>query len=274
MAKIVVVDDDSASGILVEHLGFLGHELIHLSSATDALESIDRIAASDLLILDIIMAPATNLGLGINGGRAAGMAVFSALRKQNTELPVLAYTATSDQDIVDLLSNDPHTTYCSKWSTPSLSDFSSKVQHILGLAEPNLPIVPFIVHGHDEPTKLAVKNYLQNNLGLAEPIILHEQPNLGRTVIEKFEHYASKSQLAFIILTPDDKIAAVDATNDEKRRARQNVIFELGYFLATFGRFSGRVILLHKGQTELPSDINGLVYIGELIRRELQHVLR
>ena len=65
-----------------------------------------------------------------------------------------------------------------------------KVEACLGIqAERTLP-QPFIVHGHDDKTKLELKNFLQNTLGLPEPIILHEQPNLGRTSIEKFEVYA------------------------------------------------------------------------------------
>lgn len=86
-----------------------------------------------------------------------------------------------------------------------------------------------------------------------------------------------------MLLTPDDRAASVGETNDEKRRARQNVIFELGFFLGVLGRTSGRVFLLHKGPLELPSDLNGVCYIdisngidpaGELLRKELRHVLQ
>jgi predicted nucleotide-binding protein len=106
-------------------------------------------------------------------------------------------------------------------------------------------------------------------------------PSLGRTIIEKLEAYASRAHLAFVLLTPDDKMAPAGASNDDKRRARQNVIFELGYFLGTFGRLSSRVFLLHKGDLDLPSDLSGVIYIdiangveaaGEAIRRELPHV--
>ena len=138
------------------------------------------------------------------------------------------------------------------------------------------------MHGHDETEKLALKNYLQNTLRLSEPIILHEQPNLGRTIIEKLEDYASDVDLVFVLLTPDDKISNLTETNDAKRRARQNVIFELGLFLGLFGRLSGRVFLLHKGPLDLPSDLSGIVYIdilngvqsaGEVIRKEIENVI-
>src|SRR5262245_61430764 len=42
----------------------------------------------------------------------------------------------------------------------------------------------FIVHGHDELMKTAVARFIER-LGL-KSIVLHEQPNSGRTIIEKF----------------------------------------------------------------------------------------
>ena len=139
----------------------------------------------------------------------------------------------------------------------------------------------FITHGHDHGLKWELKDYLQNTLGLPEPTILHQQPNRGRTVIEKFEECSQDIDVAFVLLTPDD-IGGL-STKDLRDRARQNVICELGVFVGRFGRRSGRVILLHKGSLELPSDMAGVVYIdvssgiqaaGELIRNELQGLTR
>jgi predicted nucleotide-binding protein len=135
----------------------------------------------------------------------------------------------------------------------------------------------FIVHGHDTKSKLSLKDYLQNTLSFPEPVILHQQPNKGRTVIEKFEDCSGAIDVAFILLTPDDVGGASEG--EQKERARQNVIFELGFFVGKYGRKSGRIILLHKGDLEIPSDLAGVVYInisngiesaGEEIRRELQ----
>ena len=135
----------------------------------------------------------------------------------------------------------------------------------------------FIVHGQDEGTKWEVKNYFQNTLHLPEPIVLHEQPNQGRTIIEKFEEVAAGADGAVILLTPDDTYVDPDG-NAELRRARQNVILELGYFLHHFGRRSGKVLLLYKKPLDIPTDLSGVVYINisdgvasasEEIRREL-----
>ena len=46
----------------------------------------------------------------------------------------------------------------------------------------------FVVHGHDEAMKQAVARTLEK-IGL-EPIILHEKPSEGRTIIEKFTDYS------------------------------------------------------------------------------------
>lgn len=136
----------------------------------------------------------------------------------------------------------------------------------------------FIVHGHDHRSLYELKDYLQNILKLGEPVVLRQMPGLGKTLIEKFEREAEAVELVFVLLTPDDKAAAVADPDTEKRRARQNVIFELGFFLGKLGRESGKILLLHKGPTEIPSDIAGIEYIditngiesaGETIRREL-----
>jgi len=219
----------------------------------------------------------------ISGGRTTGMTIFQRIRQKRIDIPILAYSATSDSAVIDALRCDQHTRFLAKWSTPSLREVVATIDNMLGLQSCSGLTRPFIVHGHDDATKLAVKNYLQNTLKLPEPIILHEQPSIGRTLIEKFEYYAAHSQLAFVIMTPDDQVVKADRNDDDKRRARQNVILELGFFLGSLGRQSGRVFLLHKGPLELPSDLNGVVYVditngieaaGEQIRKELEHVLR
>lgn len=160
--------------------------------------------------------------------------------------------------------------------SPETSQIQTKVAPVTKGTVPPLNI--FIVHGHDDIAKLELKNYLQNTLHLSEPIILHEKPNHGQSIMEKFEKYALDAALAFVLLTPDDILAAQDDEKGKIYRARQNVIFELGYFLGLMGRKEGRVILLYKGILDIPSDISGLIYInissgidaaGEKIRKEI-----
>lgn len=88
----------------------------------------------------------------------------------------------------------------------------------------------FIVHGHDDGLKEKVARFLLQLTG-NEPVILHEQVNAGDTIIEKLERFAATAAYAVVLATADDVGRAI-ATPDELPRARQNVIFELGYFFA------------------------------------------
>lgn len=114
----------------------------------------------------------------------------------------------------------------------------------------------FIVHGHDENAKITVARFLEK-LGL-EAIILHEQASKGRTIIEKFEEHASASCFAIALLTTDDVGYAKDHEAAAKPRARQNVIFELGYFCGALGRKN--VAVLYQEGVEIPNDYLGVVY--------------
>lgn len=116
----------------------------------------------------------------------------------------------------------------------------------------------FIVHGRDDGTKDTVARFIEK-LHL-KVTILHEKPSGGKTIIEKLEEYADNAGYAIVILTPDDVGALKDRIEDEsKPRARQNVVFELGFFMGKLGR--DRVCPLFKGKVETPSDIDGIVYV-------------
>ena len=113
-----------------------------------------------------------------------------------------------------------------------------------------------MVSGRDEGTTDTVARFLEN-LEL-DPVILREQPNEGRTIIEKFEEYAQVG-FAVVLCTPDD-VGALAAEQDQlKSRPRQNVVLEWGYFLGKIGR--QRVCALIRGDMEIPSDYSGVVYI-------------
>ena len=114
----------------------------------------------------------------------------------------------------------------------------------------------FIVHGRDEAAKEGVARYLAQ-LRLT-PVILHELASGGKTIIEKFEVHADVD-FAVVLLTPDDIGGLNDSSDKVKPRARQNVFLELGFFFGRLGR--GRVAALHKGELELPSDYDGVVFI-------------
>jgi CheY-like chemotaxis protein len=261
MATIFFVDDDFASELIVENLKHRGHDVERASSIDEALRKVDLIAQSDLVVLDLIMPGSPQVSDTPSGESSTGMLVFRELRRRRADLPILVYTANQDPAHVNVIEGDQYARYISRWSSPKFQEFVAIVHEMLGVQPKTPPLRAFIVHGHDNKTKLELKNYLQNTLGLPEPIILHEQPSLGRTLIEKFEDLSAATELAFVLLTPDDRNANPADGDVEKRRARQNVILELGFFLGTLGRRSGRVFLLYKGPLELPSDLGGVIYV-------------
>ncbi len=114
----------------------------------------------------------------------------------------------------------------------------------------------FIVHGHDGEAKQAVARFVEK-IGL-EAIILHEQANSGKTIIEKIE---ANSNVGFgiVLYTPCDEGRPKGEEDQLKPRARQNVVFEHGYLIGKIGRKN--VCALVKGDIEKPNDISGVVYI-------------
>jgi predicted nucleotide-binding protein len=122
--------------------------------------------------------------------------------------------------------------------------------------EPETSDTVFVVHGHDDEAKVSVATFIEK-LGL-KAVILHEQPNAGQTIIEKLERNAAISGYAVIILTSDAIGASTEDPDDAKLRARQNVIFELGYFCGVLGR--ARVSVLAKEGVEILSDYLGVEY--------------
>jgi hypothetical protein len=140
-------------------------------------------------------------------------------------------------------------------------------------AAPGAPI--FIVHGSDTMRAEAIARTVERATGRAT-IILREKASLGQTLIEKFENNAAQAAYAIIVLTPDDQGGRATETTTMPR-ARQNVIFEMGYFYGRIGRRN--VAVLIDPTVEKPSDTHGIAYItldnndgwkGELFR-ELRH---
>lgn len=120
----------------------------------------------------------------------------------------------------------------------------------------------FIVHGRDEAMRKAVQAFL-HQVGL-DDVVLSEAINQGQTIIEKFDREARACGYAIVLFSPDD-------VGSQKRigkvvpkllpRARQNVILELGYFVALLGRPNVFVLTAGSG-VETPSDFSGVVYEG------------
>jgi predicted nucleotide-binding protein len=91
------------------------------------------------------------------------------------------------------------------------------------------------------------------------PIILHEQPSSGKTIIEKIEEHSNVG-FGLVLYTACDIGANKNQKDNLKNRARQNVVFEHGYLMGKIGR--NNVCALLKGEIEIPNDISGIVYVN------------
>lgn len=140
---------------------------------------------------------------------------------------------------------------------PFLRDYKAFVLNN-GNPEPKV-IMPksnkiFIVHGQDVSAKESMARFIER-LGY-EAVILHEQANRGGTIIEKIEANRDVG-FAIVLLTPDDEGRKMGDANLAPR-ARQNVLLELGYFMAYLGR--PNVCAIRRGDVDMPSDFAGVVW--------------
>ena len=111
----------------------------------------------------------------------------------------------------------------------------------------------FIVHGHDGELKQSVARIIERQ-GI-EAIILSEQASKGKTIIEKFEDYSDVGG-AVCLFTADD-VGRSSSADSDNPRARQNVVFETGYFIGALGR--DHIVILADHGVEMPSDLSGVV---------------
>ena len=149
------------------------------------------------------------------------------------------------------------------------------LERILGLRR----LRAFVVHGRNAADRKKAEVALER--GGIEPIVLMKQPNQGRTVIEKFERVADSCDVAVIVWSTDDFGGLT--VSKLQRRARQNVVFETGYFYGALRRRSGRVALIEFGESDIPSDLAGVVRIdgrqspakiADELRSEFDHLIR
>lgn len=118
----------------------------------------------------------------------------------------------------------------------------------------------FVVHGHAEDRRESVARFLQEAVDVPV-VILHEQADQARTLIEKLEDVAAEASFAVVLLTADDVGGRKPEEGNAPElgsRARQNVILEAGYFMSALGRSA--VVLLYEEGVELPSDMGGMLY--------------
>jgi predicted nucleotide-binding protein len=107
----------------------------------------------------------------------------------------------------------------------------------------------FITHGRSHDWR-AVQAYVEKDV-LLQTIELAQQPNMGRTIMEKLFDSAGDCDSAVIVMTGDDVAG-------EEVRARENVLHEIGFFQGRYGR--DRVVVLHEEGVSIPTNLSGVVY--------------
>jgi hypothetical protein len=115
----------------------------------------------------------------------------------------------------------------------------------------------FLVHGHDHESREHVRSFLLRCTS-REVIVLDEKPGGGADILGKLLAHAGKAAYAVVLLTGDDEGRAA-GSGSLRRRARQNVVLELGLFIGLLGRKN--VTALHEPGVEIPSDYLGVTYV-------------
>lgn len=274
MPDILFVDDDLYS--MLTYVDVLEDEGFCVQRASSADEALRHVTTREFtaVVLDVRMLPGQLGELETAGGHRTGVALARRIRRDRPGLPIVLLTNSDDATIFGWADRDSTMVCLDKRRTRP----DQLVRYVRRAVQPGTSPSVFLVHGRDHEAMFAVKDYLQSTLHFTEPTVLCHKPNDGRTIIEKFEYYADDADVVIVLFTPDDLGHTANNTSTERTRARQNAVFELGYFMGTVGRRRGKVLLLNGGVQDIPTDIAGVVYIdishgihsaGEDIRREL-----
>jgi predicted nucleotide-binding protein len=109
----------------------------------------------------------------------------------------------------------------------------------------------FVSHGRSNDWR-AVQSFIEKDVGLST-LELAQEPNMGRTIIEKLIDGAGRCDSAVIVMTGDD------TAKPDEARVRENVMHEIGYFQGVYGRTG--VVLLHEEGVNIPTNLSGVAYV-------------
>ncbi len=242
----------------LEVAGFRVLEALDARSAIDMLS--DNNQRIDLVVLDVAMPHGGAFGdLPSKAGHETGLLLGGWIHDRFPHIPILGFSLNTSREVQEWFSA------CGCGYFRKGTEEWTLINHIkrklgMGHIRTKGPRI-FIVHGHDERCVIQLRALLTKILASLEIVVLRELPGWGRTIIEKFEQTAETLDIVFVLLTPDDVAFSRTTPENQRNRARQNVIFELGYFYAKLQRSKGRVVVLCKGDVERPSDLTGIDYI-------------
>ena len=194
---------------------------------------------------------------------------LKSFKEISFSLPFVGFISFGSDDVVSSSSSQEDIKICKKGITETkliLQTYLEELEEKYALSPKNtgnnnidLTRV-FIVHGHNDGIKNKVALLLEKQ-GI-DYCILNEQPNTGKTIIEKLEYYINEQGVgAAICLFTADDTGKANKEEEQKPRARQNVVFETGLCIGKLGR--ERLVIIAENDIELPSDMQGVVYINK-----------
>jgi predicted nucleotide-binding protein len=193
-------------------------------------------------------------------GLRTGLALARWIRRESPTARIICLAVFVDEETASWFSRFGSGAFIKGETSPHA--LVRHVERLLAAAGRRGSFKAFIVHGRAPGPLDELTRWLKRTGRCPRPIVLKNEPSLGATVIEKFELHAGDVDVVFVLLTGDDRGGPKASSRAKARqRARQNVVFELGYFYGRLRRSSGRIIVLRKGHIELPSDLHGLATI-------------
>lgn len=274
---ILWVDDDR--GQIAQYawnLQLHGYTVVLVQTLRAARNWLDDNQPPALVVIDIHIR-----GENVDDRTNGGIELAAWIRKNHPALPMLGVTIQAHtEQVAEFRKINPAFLKRTDFAIPgrlisAISEAIKKKQKRIRDLE------FFIVHGTDDAFREEAISFLKRRLKVPSPKVLMDLPSGGRTIIEKFEYYATNVDVALILLSPEDTIST--GRNDRYRQPRPNVVFEIGYFMALMGRLSGRVLLLFKDNCRINTDLSGVVYINvstgirkkeKAIRNELARILK
>lgn len=253
MKSVLVVDDTELNLRLIgDLLTSWGHDVTREKAFEGALKQIKK-RTFDLYILDIQMPVPKKYSTSVAVGQMAGYILWDAIR-QKDPLTHVIFASSGEPQLQGDAKNDSRAHFIRK-----PIDRQELQRRINSFDDGLSALRVFVVHGRDSGALTELELFL-SKLGISEPVILRRILGENSTVIEKLEFTADTADACVVLITADD-LGRLSGEGRDKARMRQNVLFELGYFLGKFGRKSGRVVVFVVGDVEMPTDLAGVDFV-------------
>ena len=197
--QVLIVEDDQFYGQFISE--FLRDNSIETTTAQSAQEALS-IGVQDYAgaVVDVML-PNDPQASGITaeecrGGFTTGIAVVRRLLQKNPALRIVFLSSGVVSDEAEKWAGEHSIPFVRKSDPSNALKQALRKMDLVGQRQSPLA---FIVHGHDSGLLLELKNYIQNTLKWQEPIVLREQPSLGKTIIRnsRISREESTASLSF-----------------------------------------------------------------------------